>query len=70
MEASDLGDHISRRFNQDIEELRNSGEYLLGRTGFYDNLHRGRMRWVATLDRFDRILDIGGSSPNSGWNSP
>ena len=24
MQASDLGDHISRRFNQDIEELRNS----------------------------------------------
>lgn len=47
-----------------VDELRTSAEYLLGRTGFYNNLHRARMHWAAGLAAFDCILDIGGSSPS------
>ncbi len=43
--------------------LERSPEYLLGRTGFYERLHRSRAAWCASLPAWSTILDIGGSSP-------
>lgn len=43
--------------------LIESPEYLLGRSGFYHLLHASRTNWCSQLPAWDRILDIGGSSP-------
>lgn len=44
--------------------VRASPEYLLGPGGLLHQLHEARRQWVARLDPFDTILDIGGSSPD------
>ncbi|RMH74464.1 MAG: methyltransferase domain-containing protein [Actinomyces sp.] len=64
--AATYGELVARgRLDADslAATLRRSPEYLLGRTGFYERLHRSRMAWCATLPAWDTVLDIGGSSP-------
>jgi SAM-dependent methyltransferase len=50
-----------------VDELCASPEFKerqLNRLGFLDMLHRARGQWCGSLAPFERVLDIGGSSPN------
>lgn len=48
-----------------IETLQNSPEYrMVNAIPFSQMLHKARQLWIKNLPAFDRILDIGGSSPN------
>lgn len=48
-----------------IDTLVSSPEFLMHyKVPFSTVLHNGRKQWVSALERFERIFDIGGSSPN------
>ncbi len=48
-----------------LDNLLGSSEYfMLQKTPFPDMVHKARQAWAATLEPFDRVLDIGGSSGN------
>lgn len=48
-----------------IETLQNSPEYrMVNAIPFSQMVHQARQAWIKTLPAFDKILDIGGSSPN------
>lgn len=56
-----------QRFSVDIviDSILNSPEYfMLRKTPLHEMAHRARLAWCASLDAYDTILDIGGSSPN------
>lgn len=49
-----------------LDHIINSTEYLIRYTGsFLDMVHKARQAWCKGLDKYDCILDIGGSSPNA-----
>ena len=53
------------RLEQFIDELIASPEYrTINRIPFAAMVHRARQAWIKQIDDFERILDIGGSSPN------
>ncbi|MDA8233799.1 MAG: DUF4214 domain-containing protein [Clostridia bacterium] len=48
-----------------IDNLSSSPEFIMHyRIPFSTVLHKGRQQWVSSLERFENIFDIGGSSPN------
>jgi SAM-dependent methyltransferase len=48
-----------------LDNLWNSPEFIMHyKIPFSDMLHQGRQSWCSALERFEYILDIGGSSPN------
>lgn len=48
-----------------LDSLWNSPEFIMHyKVPFSDMLHQGRQAWCSSLEKFDYILDIGGSSPN------
>lgn len=48
-----------------IDSIYNSPECIMHyKIPFPTVIHRGRVEWVKSLDRFESIFDIGGSSPN------
>lgn len=50
-----------------VDELCSSPEFRerqLNRLSFLEMLHRARSQWCGSLAPFERVLDIGGSSPN------
>ena len=57
---------VRNMFNPDsvVEAIQRSDEYLsLSSRYANERLHAARQHWIRTLPAFDRMLDIGGSSP-------
>ena len=53
------------RYKELIDSLYSSPEFIMHyQVPFSDMLHKGRQQWCNSLEKFDCILDIGGSSPN------
>ena len=56
----------SFKYKELIDTLLQSPEYLMHyKTPFSSVLHQARVTWVSGLPQFSKILDIGGSSPNT-----
>jgi hypothetical protein len=47
-----------------IDAILNSLEYQARSVPLIEIIHRSRQAWIETVPPFDRVLDIGGSSPN------
>ncbi len=48
-----------------VDTIYNSPEFrMLHKTSFPGMVHLGRVQWIKTLDYYETIFDIGGSSPN------
>lgn len=48
-----------------IDQIYNSPEFIMRfKTPFPTIIHKGRVEWIQTINSFDTIFDIGGSSPN------
>jgi SAM-dependent methyltransferase len=48
-----------------LDALWNSPEFIMHyKVPFSDILHKGRQHWCGSLEKFDYVFDIGGSSPN------
>lgn len=47
-----------------VDGIYNSVEFAMNRVEFMSLLHKGRQNWCKSLDKYDYVFDIGGSSPN------
>ena len=53
-----------------LDSIINSPEFImLYKVPFSTVLHQGRQNWCNSLEKFDYVLDIGGSSPNYSYGA-